>query len=498
MIMTQEQLILKAQDQFEQVKAFVHQACTEGRRLDQVESDLWGRMLDVGRLMLEGYVAGYRQGDLGPTMEYEGRVLRRLDQLHTKRYVSVFGPFAIDRYVYGTRETQKHEVIALDAILALPESEFSYVLQDWDQGFCVGSSYDPSRRTIERILRLDQSILSLEKMSRQMASSVAGFWEAQPAPEPQTEGSVLVLTADGKGVPMRKKDQPTPRSSERRAKGQKANQKRMACVGGVYTIEPFVRTAQDVVNEVLRQQCRTERPQPRNKKLRAELTRLTDGQELNGKDSIFSWFVEQIRSRNGDLGKPIVALCDGEAALWSQVTELMKTVGVAIVCILDLFHVMERLWSAAYCFHPEGSAEAKGFVTERLERLLKGEVGYVMGGLKQMGTKHKLSAAKRKQLERVITYLENHRSNMKYDEYLSQGYPIGSGVIEGACRHVVKDRMEGTGMRWRIAGAQAVLSLRAVYINGDWQDFQAYRICTRTHELYPYRPFVRRLYRKTG
>ena len=498
MIMTQEQLILKAQEQFKQIEAFVRQACTEGRRIDEVESDLWGRMLDVGRLLLQGYVAGYHQGDIGPSMEHEGRVLRRLDQPHARGYVSVFGGFDIHRYVYGTRETQKHEVIALDAILALPESEFSYLLQDWDQGFCVGSSYDQSRRTIERILRLDQSILSLEQMSGQMASSVKGFWEEDPVPESQTEGSILVLTADGKGVPMRKKDQPTAPCSGRRTKGQKANSKRMACVGGVYTLEPFVRTADDVVDEVLRQECRTERPRPQNKKLRAELTRQIEGQEVHGKDAIFSWFAEQIRARNGDLSKPMVAVCDGETALWSQVADLSKTMGVTIVCILDLFHVLERLWLAAYCFHTEGSAQAQAFVADRLERLLQGEVGYVIGGFQQMGTKHKLSAAKRRQLDRVITYLKNNRSHMRYDEYLSQGYPIGSGVIEGACRHVVKDRMEGTGMRWRIPGAQAVLSLRAVHVNGDWQAFQSYRIRTRTCELYPHRPFLRRLYRKTG
>ena len=137
-------------------------------------------------------------------------------------------------------------------------------------------------------------------------------------------------------------------------------------------------------------------------------------------------------------------------------------------------------------------------MAERLERLLQGEVGYVIGGFQQMGTKHKLSAAKRRQLDRVITYLKNNRSHMRYDEYLSQGYPIGSGVIEGACRHVVKDRMEGTGMRWRIRGAQAVLSLRAVHINGDWQAFQSYRIRTSTAEFYPHRSFLRRLWRKTG
>ena len=134
MIMTQEQLILKAQEQFEQVKAFLRQACSAGKRIDQVESDLWGQMLQTGRLLLEGYVAGHHQGDLGPSLEHEGRILRRLDQAHVRRYVSVFGQIEISRYVYGTRETQKHELIPLDAILGLPQSEFSYLLQDWDQG----------------------------------------------------------------------------------------------------------------------------------------------------------------------------------------------------------------------------------------------------------------------------------------------------------------------------------------------------------------------------
>ena len=123
MIMTQEQLIVKAQLLFEQIEVFVRQACTEGRPLHEVESDLWGRMLDLGRLLLQSYVAGYGQGDLGPTIEHAGGVLRRLDQLHTKWYESVFGGFGIARYVYGTRETQKHELIPLDNILALPKED---------------------------------------------------------------------------------------------------------------------------------------------------------------------------------------------------------------------------------------------------------------------------------------------------------------------------------------------------------------------------------------
>jgi hypothetical protein len=115
-----------------------------------------------------------------------------------------------------------------------------------------------------------------------------------------------------------------------------------------------------------------------------------------------------------------------------------------------------------------------------------------------MATKHKLSRSKQDQLSKVIVYLENNRSYMRYDLYLSHGYPIGSGVVEGACRHVVKDRMEGTGMRWCIPGAQAMLNLRAVYLNGDWDAFQCYRMNITTRKLYPCRQFIRRLYRKTG
>jgi len=495
MMMTQEQLILKAQDQFEQVQHFIRQACSEGRRIDQVESDLWGQMLQLGRRLLEGYVAGYQQGDMGPTLEHDGRVLRRLDQPHVRRYVSVFGALEIPRYVYGTRETQKHEVIPLDAILALPESEFSYILQDWDQGLCVKNSYSESQGTIQRILRIEQSVLSLEQMNGQMASAVDGFW-AHPPGATEAEGSILVLTADGKGVPMRREGPGAP--PVRRMKGQKANAKRQACVGGVYTIAPFVRRVEDVVNEVLRAQRQAQRPPPQNKKLRAELSRPIDGQEVNGKERIFSWFAEQIHGRNGEGRKPMVVVCDGDRALWEKVKWLMQVVGLPIVCVLDLYHVLERLWSAAYCFHPEGSDEAQAFVAERLERVLEGKVGYVIGGLKQMQTKHKLNKSKRDQLSKVITYLENNRSYMRYDVCLSQGYPIGSGVVEGACRHVVKDRMEGTGMRWCVPGAQAMLHLRAIHLNGDWDAFQQYRIKTATQTLYPYRRPVRRLNRKTA
>jgi len=495
MIMTQERMILKGQVQLDEMVAFVRRASKDGRPIDVVEGVLWQSLLTLGHTLLAGYVAGVGPGDVGETLTYEGRELRRLELLHDRRYVSVFGELAISRYVYGMRETQKHEVIPTDALLGLPDSEFSYLLQDWNQSLCVQGSFGESRRTVERILGIAQSVRSLEQMNVSMADGVEVFQASAPTPPAAQEGSILVFTADGKGVPMRRDAQADPPAVRgRRKKGEKANKKRMACVGGVYTIEPFVRMAEDVVDEVLRDGRKPDRPVPCHKQLRAELTREVDGVEVNAKERIFSWFAEQMKARNPKDRKPVVCVMDGERALWRMLGMLVP----GVLCILDLFHVLEYLWQAAYCFHPENSPQAKAFVTDRLLRLLRGEVGYVIGGLKQMSTKQNLRGSRARQLSAVINYFHHHRRFMQYDVYLAAGLPIGSGVAEGACRHLVKDRMELTGMRWRTPGAQAMLQLRAVHINGDWDDFQAHRVKQESRRLYPYLALVRGKRRKVA
>jgi len=489
MIVTQEQAIFKAEKEFDTLVKTVREAAREARPINEVENDLWDRMLGIGRQLLQAFVEIQGTGDLGETLEHEGRTLRKLDRLHERRYVSVFGELTVNRSVYGTRESQKHEVVPLDARLCLPEGEFSYLLQDWDQSLCVQGSYKESIKTVEKILRLGQSVRGLEHMNRAMARDVKSFQEEKPAPAPEEEGSILALTADGKGVPMRKdtkQDEAPPPSHARRKKGEKANKKRMACVGAVYTIDPFVRTAQDVVDEVLRKECREKRPIPQGKEMRAELTREIEGQEVNGKDAIFKWFVEQMRARDGDGLREVVCVMDGERALWKKIRLYVPEA----VCILDLFHALERFWDAAHCFCVEGSDAAEEFVRARLERILEGGIGRVIGGFKQMLKKQNLRGSRKRRLERVIVYLENNRDLMRYDEYLEKGYPIGSGVVEGACRHLVKDRMELTGMRWRIAGAQAMLDLRAVYLNDDWDAFQQRRINENHERLYPNRETI--------
>lgn len=491
MIMAQEQLIFKAQEQLDQLAELVRQAAGSNRSIDEVERDLWQGTLGIGRSLLDGFVAGHGSGDVGPTLEHEGRTLDRLEKLHDRRYVSVFGELTVSRSVYGTRETQKHQVVPLDAVLNLPDSDFGYVLQQWDQSFCVQNSYGQSRQSVQEILGLGQSVRTLEHMNVSMAGEVEPFHESEPPPPAEEEGSILVVTADGKGVPMRRDPQDTPPAAGRRQKGQKANKKREACVGAVYTIDPFERTPEDVVDEVMRQRRAEDRPKPQHKKVRAELSRAIDGTEVKGKERIFSWFAQELTARNPQGDKAVVCVMDGDRGLWKMLIAYLCNV----VCILDLFHVLERLWAAAHCFHPEGSDQARAFVTARLERILNGDVGRVIGGLKQMATKSKLRGSRRQRLQEVVTYLGNNRQFMHYDEYLAKGYPIGSGVVEGACRHLVKDRMELAGMHWKTEGAQAMLALRAVYLNDEWEAFHSYRVDQESERLYPYRDAIIELIR---
>jgi hypothetical protein len=253
MIIDQEQAMLKTQSEFNSMLTMLKDAAEKGLQLHEVEGSLWERLLKIGHLSMQGYIESHGTGDFGPTLEYGGRTLKRLGRLFDARYVSVFGEHLIPRTAYGTRLTQKLEIVPLDAKLGLPACEFSYLLQDWDQSLCVQNSYGESSNTIRKILGLDQNVASMEKMSRSMATHVDAFHSKQQSAKPVDKNEIVVLTADGKGVPMRRDpetDGPAPK--ERLKRGEKAGKKREACVGAIYTMAPFERTAQDVVDEVLR------------------------------------------------------------------------------------------------------------------------------------------------------------------------------------------------------------------------------------------------------
>lgn len=481
MIMTREQALLKARGQLQTLIAYVDQAASEQQRVDQVERGLLRQLLELGMSLLTAFVSKAGDGDCGATVTAaDGSVQRRLPERHTRTYRSIFGNLPIARFVYGTREGQKIGCVPLDAQLGLPEGEFSYVLEDWLQRFAVRGAFAEAAQSLEDLLGLKPSVRSVEDMNRTMADVAATFSDQRPTPPAAEEGELVVLTGDGKGVVMRRPPVEEPRQHPGKTRKAKNGKKQMACVGALYTIDRFVRTPDQVIDELQRQQRAKDRPQPCHKHVWAEMTCVVDGETCNGRVTLFDHLAEEWERRDPTRKKTAICLFDGERALWEAWAVFFEdTIG-----ILDLFHVLEYLWDAAYCFHPEKSKAAEAFVTERLRLLLEGKVGYVIGGLRQMRTKHRLAAAKRKTLAKVIGYFANNRAHMLYDEYLAAGYPIGSGVAEGACRHLVKDRLEQTGMRWILEGAQAMLYLRAIYLNGDWEEFLDYRIRVEQNRLY--------------
>jgi hypothetical protein len=353
----------------------------------------------------------------------------------------------------------------------------------------VKASYQESRLTLEEMLGFAPSVNCLEDMAAAASEHAEVYLGQQEAVDPATEAEILVVTSDCKGVAMRKTDAPRRKQSEdeprgkRLKKGEKNGQKRMACVGGVYSVDRFRRTADDVVNEILRKEKQPQRPKPQNKRLRAVLTREVEGQEVNAKDVVFDWLAAELQQRDPHEHRTVVAVMDGETKLRDlQELKICRAIG-----ILGIWHVTEYLWKLAYCFHREGSEAAEAFLETYLRKLLEGKVNRVIGGIRQMATKRgDLSKSKQEKLEQYLNYFAERRDYMKYNEYLAAGYPIGGGVVEGACRHLVKDRMKQAGMRWRIAGAQAILSLRSIYVNEDWDAFHADRIQAEQRKLYPY------------
>lgn len=479
-------------EEIERLEAFLADSLEQEARVDQVERGLFERLIRMGFGLLRTFVAAAGDGDLGRVLEYNGRRLRR--RKASRKYRSIFGVLDIVRFVYAMGNHQKVEVAPLDKRLGLPAGEQSYVLEDWTTRLASQMPYAAAVEWLAEVLKIGTSVRAAETMVRSLSGYVEGFRTERPSVPAKNEEEVLVVTADGKGVPIRRPleerihqelgKKPHKRHSSvryekaqrRRHRGDKKVRKQMASVGAVYSIPRFQRTAQDV----LEPNAQRHRPRPQNKRLWAEMTEVLEDSVSRGAERLFEQLAEEVTKRNRQGRRPVVCLMDGDRALW----KLKDCCFPDATGILDIYHVMEKLWKGAYCFHPEGSAEAEQFVARYLEMLLEGNVGSVIGVFRRFLKQRSLSVAKRKELSSVIRYFDTYRQAMRYDEYLAAGYPIGSGVVEGACRHVVADRLEQTGMCWEIEGAQAILNLRTTELNGEWHDFIEHRIQTEQTKQY--------------
>ena len=484
---------IKSQALFDEIRgmiAFLQTSFQEERAAHQVEEGLWRRVLKLGRYAFGNYLSLFGDGDAGERVMLEdAREVRRLDALHRREYQSVFGAFELERAVYGTREGQKIEYVPLDERLQLPRRKHSYLLQDWDQGLAVEVPWATVNTTLARILGFTQSVHTLERNQREMAAAVADFWHERPTPAAEQEGALLVCTADGKGVPMRGAAEAAHKAEAPSSGGMRPGSKKMALLGAVYTVDPYVRTPDEVLEALFRESAPSElpptRPRPCFKHVRAALER--DGADSTEPQTreIFGWLAQEAAQRNPDGEKPVILLMDGQESQWTAGLEYLPPGAAEVTDILDLLHAIGYLWEAAHLFHPKGSDAARAFVKAQARRMLHGHIGAVIHSLQWQGTRRKFKGKRRETLARICGYFRNNAHRMAYDVYLEHGFPIASGVIEGACRCVVKDRMERSGMRWVMSGARAMLGMRCIYLSDLWEEFIAFHIQRESQRLYP-------------
>ena len=444
--------------------------------LHAIESQQADKGREVQRLLLQAHLQQRGDGDAGPALlvqsepGHESRLYTHR-RLGTRSLTTVFGSVELVRMGYSRPGAPS--LFPLDQALCLPGRSFSYELQRRLVKAAVQNPFLASVQTIAELTGVSVSKRSLEQILPGVAQDFDAFYQQRP-PDVAV-GSILVASVDGKGIPVVKPVSPQP--ALRLTKGQKANKKRMATVATVFTRAPWVRTPQQVLECLFPTERKTRSdkavaPRPENKRVWASL--------VKGKSAVIDEVAAEMDRRDPAGLLTRIALTDGERALQIRVKSKLR-----VTLILDLMHVMEKLWKAAYVFHAEGSLEADLWVLERTLRILDGEVSQVVKGIRQSVTKRRLSGPQQKTLLAVAGYFHKNRSHMHYSEYLSKGWPIASGSVEGACKNLIKDRLERSGMRWTEAMAEAVVKLRAIYLSGDFDRYWEFHIQQDQQRLYP-------------
>lgn len=469
-------------------------AAQDGDSFDSVERDVWNKVRQMGYTALELFIGLQGEGDLGSTTQTaKGQTLHRSEQPAACAIRSIFGQHAFRQYTYRRGKNKAIELRPIDTRMALPSTRWSYLLQEYSQLFCVDQAFGLAAQNLETVFGGSFSVDTLESVNRQMGCDAERYLADLPTPAAQEEGEVLVFSDDAKGVPLVREDAEKVPAFETAHK--RPGNRRMANVASVYSVDRFERTAEDIVAALFRDDSPSDqdppkRPRPKFKHTTAHFARqYEDGDEwltVSATHEAFSWAAIEIERRHQP-GQPLVLLMDGQLSLWDAVT--LHSFPGTVVEILDIIHVSSYVWSAAKLLETE-RAQQLAFTRHRLARILEGDVAGVVRGLRAALTRRKLRGEPRKQLLGICNYLASNATRMRYDEYLSAGYPIASGVIEGACRHLVKDRMERSGMRWTLEGARSMLNVRAAFQSSYWDQFQGNRIETEQAAIHPHRALL--------
>jgi hypothetical protein len=462
------QMIHQLRADFERLLALVTSPEAHSATIDQMERSLFRQVLRLGYRLLQLFVMARVEAEShAPLLRSDGTMLPYHSQ-QPRGYFSIFGKLTFERACFYAQGQGGQ--CPLDEALSLPERCYSDLLMESAELLGVEGAYSKGLRTVARLLGLNLSELALETSVAEHSQTVKAYY-AQKAPVPGVEeGPILVAQADGKGVPMVRRE--TADLKPRRGKGDKKTRKKEAIATAVYTIEPYCRTPQDVINALFKKgDPPPGRPAPQHKQVFAS---------MRGKEQAIKRLASWVRRREGEHIRERVALTDGAEPLQRHV--LAKLPGFTL--ILDIIHVDEHLWKAGTAIYGETDPHRAEWVEAQMLDILSSRSDQVIQRLEDKAATLQRSSQAAKALRGVANYLRRNQPYMDYAEYLRRGWPIGTGVIEGTCRHLVKDRMELSGMRWTLSGAGALLALRAVNENGDWDDFHAFRRVQRHQRLY--------------
>ena len=491
-VLTKAEAYELAQEQYDSIITTLRSAPAQQMTHSQLEELLETDGRELLRRLLQAHLDERGPGAVTePVVDAIG-LAHTHQRKHTRSFKTLFGVVTLKRQGYGGRgQSSLHP---LDAQLQLPPENLSNPLQRRVAEAAAKESFDETSATVKQQTGVTvpkrQAELAAQRAAqdftafyaRQAAQDFTAFYARQAAQSDEAAAAtseILVVTCDGKGVPMLKADlQPAtraaaqarqPRLPHRRSKGEKAHTKRMGTVAAVYTIAPQVRTAEDIVRGLrpVPDEARA-RARPEDKRVWASLKQPPE--------KVIEQAFDEAQRRDPPRSKQWVALVDGNETQLGLLMCAAESYGVKLEIVLDVIHVLEYLWKAAWCLHAAGDKAADEWVSQRLADILRGRSASVAAGMRRSATLRQLSTRQRAPLDVCANYLLKYGAFLHYDRYLAAGYPIASGVIEGACRYLVKDRMERTGARWRLDSAEAVLQLRSLRASGDFEAYWEFHL----------------------
>ena len=402
---------------------------------------------------------------------------------HRRRLVTIFGPVIAKRLAY--RRKGAANLHPGDGALNLPDEVYSHGLRELAAIEAARGSFDEAKDAIERSAATGVPKRQVEALARAAAGDFDAYYERGERPA-AGEGEVVVLSADGKGIVMRPEGLRAATAAKaargqnklkgRLSKGEKTNRKRMAEVGSVYVVEPVPRSPDDVMAH---RDGGPPKPAPKaqNKWVTASVT--------DDAAAVIAGVFDEAERRDPTRSHDWVALVDGNNHQIDRLHAEAASRGIELNIIVDWVHVLEYIWAAAWSFFCEGDPAAEDWVHDKAVEVLEGRASIVAGAIRRKATTLNLDDATRKNSDACAVYLLAKAPYLDYPTALAQGWPIATGVIEGACRYLVKDRMDITGARWGLEGAEAVLKLRALRSNDEWETYWSFHLAQerrRVHE----------------